>query len=58
MSQLMMDAAYEALLTLNDALEVIDHNEAAAVFLGQSDPTGMVISDLLDSTELEGCSGM
>lgn len=54
MSQLMMDAAYEALLTLNDALEVIDHNEAAAVFLGQSDPTGMVISDLLDSTELEG----
>jgi two-component system phosphate regulon sensor histidine kinase PhoR len=50
----MLNAAYEALLIVNGRLEVIQFNEAAANFLKQADPRGMVLTEMLDSPELEG----
>jgi len=53
-NELMLTAAYEALLVTDANLRVTAYNQAAATFLGHADPTGMSLPSLLHSSELDG----
>ncbi|MEM6284751.1 MAG: PAS domain-containing sensor histidine kinase [Chloroflexota bacterium] len=51
---LMLDAAYEALLIVNERLEVVKLNSSATALFGGQHVEGMLITELLDSTDLNG----
>ncbi|MEL6272693.1 MAG: PAS domain-containing sensor histidine kinase, partial [Chloroflexota bacterium] len=52
--ELMLDAAYEALLIVNERLEVVRLNPSATALFGGQHVEGMLITELLDSTDLNG----
>ncbi len=52
--RLMLDAAYEPTLLINDKLEILGLNLSAHTFLGGRDVVGAVLTDLLDSADISG----
>lgn len=52
--RLMLDVAYEAILIVNERLEILDLNDSARTFLGEQATLGTALPDLLDSPDLDG----
>ncbi len=48
----MVDVAFDALLLLDDELALVACNEGAATLLGEADPRGKPLADLIDCPEL------